>query len=142
MSSSKLKNLSDLDQLVSDYLLFRKHHDTGSESGSSAVVKKDSSSIFPDNPEDSKDTKHFSVSDKILAAFDDGDYAFLLSLWETFIVQPSFESLSPTLSYEFKAAEFLCNLHCAVFPFRSEIIRRLGKSIVCTYMYTIYIACM
>ena len=69
-----------------------------------------------------------AISSRILTAFDEGDYATLLNLWETFIVQPSTDSLSQSLSYELKAAEFLCNLHCAVYPFRSEVIRRVGKS--------------
>jgi hypothetical protein len=117
-SSSKAKNILELDQIVSDYLVFRKCD----EASRVLLLRRD---FF------SEDTPHNRkkplVTSKILSAFDNGDYAELLSLWETYIVQFSSQNLSASLAYEIKAAEFLCNLHCAVYPFRSEVFRGIGK---------------
>lgn len=118
-ASVKVKNILDLDQMVSDYLIFRKCD----EASKSLLIKRD---FISDEP--SHHHKRPFVSSKILAAFDKGDYALLLSLWETYIVHFSSETLSQSLAYEVKAAEFLCNLHCAVLPFRKEVIQRVGKS--------------
>lgn len=109
------KSVCDLDQLVSDYLVFRKFNDASKLTN----LRK--------NIGTSKADGKFAVSSRILTAFDDGDYSALLSLWETFIVQPQNEALCLPLTRELKATEFLCNLHCAVYPFRPEVMRRVGK---------------
>ena len=117
-SSSKAKNILELDQIVSDYLVFRKCD----EASRVLLLRRDFFS--EESPHNSKKPL---VTSKILSAFDNGDYAELLSLWETYIVQFSSQNLSASLAYEIKAAEFLCNLHCAVYPFRSEVFRGIGK---------------
>lgn len=114
-SSSKSKNILELDQIVSDYLVFRKCD----EASRVLLLRRD---FFSED-----NSKKPLVTSKILAAFDNGDYAELLSLWETYIVQFSSQNLSASFAYEIKAAEFLCNLHCAVYPFRSEVFRGVGK---------------
>jgi hypothetical protein len=113
----KLNHVSDLDQLVSEYLIFRKCEDASRAFEFREEFKRVSDSV-PNNL--------ISVSAKILIAFDEGDYESLLKLWEENIVQPSQESMHDDLIYEVKAAEFLCNLHCAVYPFRLEGIKKAG----------------
>jgi hypothetical protein len=131
-SSSKAKNILELDQIVSDYLVFRKCD----EASRVLILRRD---FF------SEDTPHNRkkplVTSKILSAFDNGDYAELLSLWETYIVQFSSQNLSASLAYEIKAAEFLCNLHCAVYPFRSEVFRGIGKLNILTFKVSETVHC-
>lgn len=117
----KSKNILELDQIVSDYLIFRKCN----QASEALLLQSD---FFCEECSDS--SRNPVVSSRILCAFDSGDYASLLSLWETYIVQFSSGILSESLKYEIKAAEFLCNLHCAIYPFRSEIIRGYGEIIV------------
>jgi hypothetical protein len=117
----KSKNILELDQIVSDYLIFRKCN----QASEALLLQRD---FFSEECSDS--SRNPVVSSRILAAFDSGDYASLLSLWETYIVQFSSGILSESLTYEIKAAEFLCNLHCAIYPFRSEIIRGYGEIIM------------
>ena len=116
----KSKNILELDQIVSDYLIFRKCN----QASEALLLQRE---FFSEECTTSE--RNPVVSSRILAAFDSGDYASLLSLWETYIVQFSSGILSESLTYEIKAAEFLCNLHCAIYPFRSEIIRGYGKII-------------
>ena len=108
------KSVCELDQLVSDYLVFRKFNDASKLTNLRNKLGT------------SKSDGKIAVSCRILTAFDDGDYSALLSLWETFIVQPLNDALCLPLTRELKATEFLCNLHCAVYPFRPEIVRRVG----------------
>lgn len=116
--SSIVTNVLDLDKMVSDYLLFRNCGEA-----SLALLRK--REFFRD--EYQNDDEKPVIAGKILAAFDSGDYALLLSLWESYVIQSSNESLSTTLAYEMKAVEYLCNLHCAVYPFRAEVIRKVGE---------------
>ena len=118
----KSKNILELDQIVSDYLIFRKCN----QASEALLLQRD---FFSEECSVAAE-RNPVVSKRILAAFDSGDYASLLSLWETYIVQFSSGILSESLTYEIKAAEFLCNLHCAIYPFRSEIIRGYGEIIM------------
>lgn len=125
---SKVTSISELDQLVSDYQAFRKFNDASEL----ISIRKDLGS--------SKSAGRFAISSKILTAFDHGDYACILSLWETYIIQSLNETLCSTLTRESKDTEFLCNLHCAVYPFRPEVIRRVGKTIPSTFIEKLMIS--
>lgn len=122
--------VTELDLLVSDYLIFRK-----CESANELFASRDEF-VCSDPIIDKNETG--SASSKILTAFDDGDYFLLLNLWETCIVKPSIESGNATFLYECKACEFLCNLHGAVYPFRSEFIRKLGKNLTFVFSSMIF----
>ena len=117
-TTGKIKTILELDQLVADYLAYRKCNDA------EALI----SNLKDLGTNDSYGRG--AISSRILSAFDDGDYQSLLSLWETHIVQSTSDTISLSLGYEVKAAEFLCNLHCAVYPFRPEVIRRVGKQLL------------
>ena len=111
------QKIAELDHLVDGYLKFR---DCPDATKAFAAQRK------PHIVQKVKKVKKPPVADRILAAFDDGDYPLLLSLWETFIVQQALDFVPPDLEGSRKTAEFLCNLHCAIYPFRSEVMRRAG----------------
>jgi len=132
------EKIAELDQLVHSYLQFRQ-----CDASATAFVETKKPNVHAAvkaNKKTAKNNHQPPVADRILAAFDDGDYPLLLSLWETFIVQPALDRLassptsssssSPTpsaLEEQRKNAEFLCNLHCAIYPFRADVMRRAGS---------------
>ena len=112
------QKIAELDTLVEGYLHFRQP-----AAAEVFTTARKPHKVFkrikkPPNP---------PVLDRVLAAFDDGDYPLLLSLWETFIVQQALEYVPPELDESRKNAEFICNLHCAIYPFRSDIMRKAGS---------------
>ena len=130
------EKIAELDQLVHSYLQFRQ-----CDASATAFVETKKPNVHAAvkaNKKTAKNNHQPPVADRILAAFDDGDYPLLLSLWETFIVQPALDRLASSstsssssvpsaLEEQRKNAEFLCNLHCAIYPFRADVMRRAGS---------------
>ena len=115
------QQIAELDTLVEGYLNFRQCDDAN-KAFTAARKPLVAQKVFkrikkPPSP---------PMLERVLAAFDDGDYPLLLSLWETFIVQQALEYVPPELEESRRNAEFLCNLHCAIYPFRSEVMRKAG----------------
>lgn len=114
--------LEKLDQLVSDYLLFRSFKHTQQQL---FLDKRQPLSVNKESSRHLRDTIQ-----RILNAFDSGDYPRLVTLWETYINQKIGTVKSTLIAVEAREMEFLANLCCAIYPFRSEVIKSAGSPAV------------
>ena len=114
--------LEKLDQLVSDYLLFRSFKHTQQQL---FLDKRQPISVNKESVRHLRDTIQ-----RILNAFDSGDYPRLVTLWETYINQKIGTVKSTLIAVEAREMEFLANLCCAIYPFRSEVIKSAGSPAV------------
>ena len=118
----KPAELERLDTLVSEYLLFRSFKQTQQQlfldkRSPAAKLKGD----------DSGARNQRAIIQRILNALDSGDYPRTLTLWDTYIAQKIGTVKSTVLNAEARDAEFLVNLSCAIYPFRSNVIQTAGS---------------
>ena len=115
--------LEKLDQLVSDYLLFRSFKHTQQQ-------------LFLDKRQPllghrEQSGRHLrDTIQRILNALDNGDYPRLVTLWDTYVTQKIGTVKSTLIAVEAREAEFLANLLCSIYPFQSEVIQSAGSPAV------------
>jgi len=117
----KPQELERLDTLVSEYLLFRSFKQTQQQ-----LFLDKRSPATKLNGDDAAARNQRSIIQRILNALDSGDYPRILTLWDTYISQKIGTVKSTLLNAEARDSEFLVNLNCAVYPFRSSVIQQAG----------------
>lgn len=113
------RDLEKLDDLVSEYLLFRSYKSTQQQ-------------LFLDKKSSSLESSRLQrgIVNRIMGALDSGDYPRVITLWDTYILQ-KLGTMKPTsLHSEARDAEFLVHLLCALYPFHPEVIQNCGSPIV------------
>jgi hypothetical protein len=65
------------------------------------------------------------VVDRIMKAFDSGDYPSSLSLWDSYVSQ-TLDPADPVQCLEADVAEFYMHLHCATCPFRGAMMSMMA----------------
>ena len=113
-------DFDQMDSLVGDYLSFRNYFDSAEvlEEERQRPQRRASQVTAKANPE--------AVKERILSSFIQGDYPRILTLWDTYIIQ-ALKDRSAQIAAEARTAEFYINLQCATFPFRSDVMKKLGN---------------
>jgi hypothetical protein len=65
------------------------------------------------------------VVDRIMKAFDSGDYPNSLTLWDSYVAQ-ALDPADPVQCLEADVAEFYMHLHCATCPFRGAMMSMMA----------------
>jgi len=105
-------NLDELDQLVENYLKFRKFH----KAATALAEERHEGDGTSKELEDRHD-----VIERIMKSLETCDSLRLLTLWDTYITQDLDQHPSETIS-EARMAEFYLHLYCATYPFRGEVL--------------------
>jgi hypothetical protein len=101
---------SELDEFVSEYLLFK----NCKQSHELFTTEKD----YFKSPTSIEEQK--LVISRIVSAVVNGEYTTALTLWDTYVI-------SSSQNQEADSAEFIMNLFCAIYPFRSDVIKSAGN---------------
>jgi hypothetical protein len=108
-------NLDELDQLVENYLRFRKF---GKSVEALAAERQEAKNIKElENRDD--------VIDRIMKSLEKCDSLRLLTLWDTYVIQVLDEHPAETVA-EARVAEFYVHLYCATYPFRGEVLETVN----------------
>jgi len=99
-----------LDDLVEDYLRFR-------------LAPRTLISFQNEKITNSSDPEKSHIKERILSAFSNGNYPILLQLWDSLVIK-YLPSRSLGIVAESNKVEFLINIHCAIFPFRTEVLHK------------------
>ena len=67
------------------------------------------------------------IVDRIMKAFDCGDYPTILTLWDSYVAQKLHPDEDAALQDDADVAEFYMHLHCATCPFRQSIMKSMGS---------------
>ncbi len=118
----KPTELERLDTLVSDYLVFRSFKQTQQQ-----LFLDKRSPANKLNSDDSGARNRRAIIQRILNAMDSGDYPRTITLWDTYIAQKIGTVKSMSLNAEARDAEFLVNIGCSIYPFRSDVIQNAGS---------------
>jgi hypothetical protein len=116
------QELERLDTLVSEYLVFRSFKQTQQQL---FLDKRSPASKL--GGDDSGSRNRRAIIQRILNALDSGDYPRCITLWDTYISQKIGTVKSMALNTESREAEFLYNLACGIYPFRSHVIKEAGS---------------
>jgi hypothetical protein len=110
-----MADLTELDQLVSDYLVFRQFY------GSARQLNIDRASINASDSIDVDTKESEVVLANIEHAMHVNDCAQLLTLWDKYVVQ-TLELRSESIIAAARATEFNLHVYCATHPFRPKFI--------------------
>lgn len=98
-----------LDGLVHEYVTYRQEEKRRQTDGQQGAAQ------YPGS----------TVVDRIMKAFDCGDYPNSLSLWDSYVTQ-ALDPADPVQCLEADVAEFYMHLHCATCPFRSAMMSMMA----------------
>lgn len=101
---------SELDEFVSEYLLFK----NCKQSHELFTTEKD----YFKSPTSIEEQK--LIISRIVSAIVNGEYTTALTLWDTYVT-------ASNQNQEADSAEFTMNLFCAIYPFRSDVIKSAGN---------------
>lgn len=104
-------SLDELDQLVENYLKFRKFP-------KAAAALADERTDADNNKE--LEDRH-EVIERIMKSLESCDSLRLLTLWDTYVTQVLNQHPQETIA-EARVAEFYLHLYCATYPFRGEVL--------------------